>query len=263
MTGSAVRLIAGCLTAGLLLAACGGQATRWDPQPRGGSGGAAPAQAPGGVYVVQRGDTLYQIAFRHGVDWRDVARWNGLGSGELIFPGQRLRLTPPAGQPQVAARPAPASPPAAGSGRAASPPPARPAPAPTPAPRPREPAPAWTWPTQGELAYRFGDEGAIGRGLGVSGRAGQPVVAAAPGRVVYTGSGLVGYGEVIIIKHNDTYLTAYGHTRGTQVREGEQVRAGQRIAAMGEGPGQRPLLHFEIRVNGQPVDPLPLLPARR
>lgn len=252
MSAPPVRALLVVLLAGTLLAACGGQATRWDPGPR------QPTAASGGVYVVQRGDTLYQIAFRHGLDWRDLARWNGLGSGELIFPGQRLRLHPPPGGSAQAAR----QPPPAGERPAASAP-ARQAQAPaTPSPRAREPAPSWRWPTQGDLAYRFGDETALGRGLGIRGRAGQPVMAAAPGRVVYTGSGLVGYGEVIIIKHNNTWLSAYGHTRGTVVREGEEVTAGQRLATMGEGPGQRPLLHFEIRVDGDPVDPLPLLPAR-
>ncbi len=240
------------LISGVLLTACGGQATRWDPGPR------QPAASPGGLYVVQRGDTLYQIAFRHRLDWRDLARWNGLGSGELIYPGQRLRLhPPPGGTAQAARRP----PPADERPQATAPPRTASAPAASP-PRAREPGPTWRWPAQGELAYRFGDETALGRGVGIRGRAGQPVVAAAPGRVVYTGSGLVGYGEVIIIKHNNTWLSAYGHIRGAVVSEGDQVGAGQRLAAMGDGPGQRPLLHFEIRVDGEPVDPLPLLPAR-
>ncbi|MCC5867111.1 MAG: peptidoglycan DD-metalloendopeptidase family protein [Gammaproteobacteria bacterium] len=253
-------LLAVCCLAFVLIAGCGGQATRWEPGPQ------ARSQQPGsqpGVYVVQRGDTLYQIAFRQGLDWRDVARWNGLGSGELIYPGQRLRLTPPGGAGQAAA----ASPPAQrGSGDTRSAPAAsQPAPRQAPAaaaPRPREPAPQWAWPAQGQLAYGFGADGALGRGVGVSGSVGQPVVAAAPGRIVYTGGGLVGYGEVIIIKHNDTYLSAYGHTRNALVAEGDVVTAGQRIAAMGEGPGRRALLHFEIRINGEPVDPLPLLPRR-
>ncbi|TVQ49627.1 MAG: LysM peptidoglycan-binding domain-containing protein [Gammaproteobacteria bacterium] len=254
MSSGSVRpgLLALWLLACGLLVACGGQATRWDPAPR------QPQAASGGIYVVQRGDTLYQIAFRHGLDWRDLSRWNGLGDGELIFPGQRLRLhPPPGGTAQAARRPPPADerPPATAPPRAVSTPPAA-------AAQTRQPGPSWTWPAQGELAYRFGDETALGRGLGIRGRAGQPVVAAAPGRVVYTGSGLVGYGEVIIIKHNQTWLSAYGHTRGPLVGEGDEVTAGQRLAAMGEGPGQRPLLHFEIRVNGEPVDPLPLLPAR-
>lgn len=244
MSRARTWLLIACCLAALLLAGCGGQATRWEPGPRAG--------AQPGVYVVQRGDTLYQIAFRQGLDWRDVARWNGLGSGELIYPGQRLRLSPPSGTRQAAA-----SPPQRGSGDSRSAPAAS-----QPAPRPRQPAPQWAWPAQGQLAYGFGAEGALGRGVGVSGSAGQPVVAAAPGRIVYTGGGLVGYGEVIIIKHNDTYLSAYGHTRNALVAEGDAVTAGQRIAAMGEGPGRRALLHFEIRINGEPVDPLPLLPRR-
>jgi lipoprotein NlpD len=257
-----LRLLA-CACCIVTLAGCGGQAARWDPSP-------PKPTAASDVYVVQRGDTLYQIAFRHGLDYRDVARWNGLGSGNLIYPGQRLRLSPAGGTAQAGTARSPSAP-----GTSAGTPPRTPAPSAgatprsnTPAPRPaqparpREPAPAWAWPASGELAYRFGDTGALGRGVGVRGTIGQPILAAAPGRIVYTGSGLVGYGEVIIIKHNDTYLSAYGHTRDARVSEGDEVRAGQRIAAMGEGPGRRAVLHFEIRVDGEAVDPLPLLPRR-
>ncbi len=251
MNAASMRLVAACCLAACLLAACGGQATRWEPATRAGS--------QSGVYTVQRGDTLYQIAFRHGLDWRELARWNGLDGGELIYPGQRLRLSPPGGARQAAASPA-----QGGRSDTRAAPGASPR-APTPArpvARAAEPAPRWAWPAQGQLAYGFGADGALGRGVGVSGSVGQPVLAAAPGRVVYTGGGLVGYGEVIIVKHNDTYLSAYGHTRNALVAEGDRVDRGQRIAAMGEGPGRRALLHFEIRINGEPVDPLPLLPGR-
>jgi lipoprotein NlpD len=118
------------------------------------------------------------------------------------------------------------------------------------------------WPTDGEVVARFTDEHAAGKGITISGRVGQPVVAAAPGRVVYTGSGLVGYGALIIVKHNDQLLSAYAHNREILVSEGDDVGVGQRIATMGEGPGRRAMLHFEIRVDGQAVDPMQHLPPR-
>jgi lipoprotein NlpD len=109
---------------------------------------------------------------------------------------------------------------------------------------------------------KFGQSALGGNGIDISGRAGQPVLAAAGGEVVYSGSGLIGYGRLIIVKHNQTYLSAYGHNRELRVVEGDRVSAGQTIALMGEGPGRKPVLHFEIRRNGKPVDPLRYLPGR-
>ncbi len=253
--------LAGALAVLLALATagCGGQAVRWDPDQRASAPPPRGATTSADSYTVRSGDTLYQIAWRHGLDWRDVAAWNDLGDGALIYPGQRLRLTaPPGGQPSRTAT-ADSRPSAGGGGaRASSSGRERPA----PATRPAEPAPEWAWPVRGDLVYGFGDSGALGRGIGVGGSADQPVHAAAPGRVVYTGRGLIGYGDLVIIKHNETYLSAYGHTRSIAVTQGDEVSRGQRIAAMGEGPGQRAMLHFEIRVDGQPVDPMPLLPSR-
>jgi lipoprotein NlpD len=108
----------------------------------------------------------------------------------------------------------------------------------------------------------FDGKPGAGTGLLIGGKAGQPVRAAASGHVVYSGSGLIGYGQLIIVKHNDTYLSAYGHNESVLVREGEQIKKGQRIATMGEGPGLEPRLHFEIRRIGEPVDPRQFLPAR-
>jgi lipoprotein NlpD len=210
------------------------------------------------AYIVQPGDTLYQIAWRYSLDYRDLADWNELGRGNLIHPGQKIRLTAPEGWTR---RPASAPTPARSSTtRSASSGTDRRSPPPT---RTASPPPsAWRWPADGSLTGRFGSGSAGGNGINISGRLGQPVVAAAGGHVVYSGSGLIGYGQLIIVKHNDTYLSAYGHNRELRVTEGERVSAGQTIALMGQGPGRQPVLHFEIRRNGKPVDPLRYLPAR-
>jgi lipoprotein NlpD len=206
------------------------------------------------VHVVQPGETLYAIAWRHGLDYRVLARWNGMRNPDLIFVGQRLRLTPPAstGRP-VSSRPAVSRP---------SPSPAKQAPkrspsVPTaPAARRSTARPRWQWPTRGTVVSSFGSSKGIPSGIGIRGQLGQPIRAAAPGRVVYAGSGLIGYGQLVIIKHNDTYLSAYGNNNRLLVDQGQQVSGGEEIAEMGLGPGRTPRLHFEIRRNGTPVDPL-------
>jgi len=204
----------------------------------------------GQYYTVREGDTLYSIAFRHGLDYRDLARWNHIDNPALIYAGRRLQLFPPGSTSKQAK--------ASATSRAA------PAPksAPAPPPKPAGPPVAWVWPASGDVVANFGDPSSIGKGIDIGGRIGDEVRAAAAGRVVYTGSGLIGYGKLVIIKHNETYLSAYGHNDALYVEQGAEVQAGQRVAAMGEGPGKRPLLHFEIRVDGKPVDPLQYLPSR-
>jgi lipoprotein NlpD len=209
------------------------------------------------TYLVKRGDTLYSIAFRHKLDYKELARWNGIGKDYVIYPGQVLRLYPPYGR---VARSAPS----ASSGKN-TPPKARPR-APAPAPR-QQPAPPsgppvkWQWPvTNGKATLTTRPNG--GHGLTITGRLGDDVRAAGNGRVVYTGTGLLGYGQLIIVKHNDTYLSAYGHLQSVLTQEGATVAAGQRIATMGNGPQGSPMLYFEIRVNGTPTNPLSLLPQR-
>lgn len=259
--------------AGLVLAACGGRTTApvhtphphqpasaTQPQP-GASTVAIPAD---GHHVVVRGDTLYSIAWRYGQDYRTVARWNNIGPPYLIYPGNRIRVIPPTQQ---------ISPPLTTAGTARQPSPPLPAgqdrtgTARTPAPA--TPAPSatatgvinWQWPASGEL-LRVKTPTAE-KGIKIGGRIGQEVKAAAPGQVVYSGSGLVGYGRLIIIKHDDTYLSAYAHNHELLVEEGDSVSAGQQIATMGTGSEGRALLHFEIRRNGQPIDPLQHLPQRK
>jgi len=212
------------------------------------------------TYTVKRGDTLYSIAFRHKLDYKDLARWNRIGRDYVIYPGQTLRLSA-AGSGARATSP----PPQAGtppSRRTATPPKARPAP---PAPRqraiPSGPPVKWQWPVkEGTATLTSRPNG--GNGLMIAGRFGEDVRAAGLGRVVYTGSGLLGYGQLIIVKHNETYLSAYGHLQSVMIREGDAVTAGQRIATMGNGPQGSPQLYFEIRINGTPGNPLTLLPQR-
>jgi lipoprotein NlpD len=213
------------------------------------------------TYVVRPQDTLYGIAWRHDLDYHDLARWNHIGSDYRIGVGQILTLRPPArgaaGLPL--ARAAPPGPPATPRQTETRRAPVRSPPA-SAAPSASLPSTAasdaaWVWPTEHASPPRP----VPGGGILLLGALGQPVRAACRGRVVYVGSGLRAYGNLIIIKHGDNLLSAYAHTRELAVREGQEVLAGQPIAQMGTGPHQIPALYFEIRLNGKPVDPLPYL----
>jgi len=331
-----------------LLVSCAGS-----PPPPGGAGSTAPySQTPDGFYRVKRGDTLHAIAFRFSLDWREIARLNGISSPYTIYPDQMLKLsentlassspvtadqngvliatvplpsetatrpldtpvasttseatseTGTAAEPSktmatetkaipepsaqgaatedpAAAKPAsePASEPTSEAGRPApaattqtAPVQADAAPA-TPArnlPPPQMTVPTtatgdparWMWPTDGRILSSFRADDAARKGIDIGGQKGQPVVATAPGTVVYSGSGLIGYGELIIIKHSDRMLSAYAHNSKRLVSEGQQVGAGSQIAEMGINDRNQALLHFEIRVNGSPQDPLKYLPRR-
>lgn len=198
-------------------------------------------------HYVRRGETLFSIAWRYGKDAAELAHWNQLGDGSLIYPGQTIRLTPPPGYTASTTKPASKS--------------GNPAPQPLP-PVPTQAPPPWSWPTDGRVSVPFGGKPGSGTGILIDGKSGQAINAAASGTVVYAGSGLVGYGQLIILKHNDTYLSAYGYNASLLVKEGQSIKNGQRIASMGEGPERKPRLHFEIRRNGKPVDPRQYLPAR-
>jgi lipoprotein NlpD len=296
-----------------------------------------PPAPPGGSYRVMKGDTLYSIAFRNKVDFRDLASWNGIASPYTIWPGQDLKLAPPGHEshdnkaapshaaPVVVAATPPVSS-AAPHGTPPAPPPTQPAfqsvtdadvappavPAPAtttntpvvvagkpaesvvpvavPVPSPSAPnapaaAPApvenpsaatpivtsgasrnaggiaWRWPADGTMLKKFSSGDAI-PGIEIGGKAGDPVRSAADGVVVYSGNGLVGYGELVIIKHSDSFLSAYGHNRKRLVKEGEKVKAGQTVAEMGSSGATRDELQFQIRRDGNPVDPLQYLPAK-
>lgn len=254
-------------------------------------------------YTVKRGDTLYGIALDHGQDYKDLAAWNNIANPNLIQAGQVLRVTPPAAttaesgvvvraiSPSGGASPGAAGPRTEPSGakrpysdetlaqmqREGS----RPAVAAAPASKPAEPGKAaepakpaeaakppegeevaWAWPATGKLIGQFSESGA-NKGIDIAAKVGDPVLAAGPGRVVYSGQGLRGYGRLIIIKHNNTYLSAYAHNNALLVKEGQTVSRGQRIAEAGNSDSEVPKLHFEIRRQGKPVDPLKHLPEQR
>ena len=263
-----IMLLAVCF----LLSACAGPSGMAPVDDRS-RGGQRAQQVTSGSHVVQRGDTLYSIAFRYGWDWKALAANNNLNQPFTIYPGQRLSLDTRGGSSHRTAstRPVgrPATPPPAPSRPVASAPAAKPAPAPaarpTPAPAPK-PTPAatsasgWQWPAQGPLIARFQSNASLNKGIDIAGQLGQPVKAAAKGTVVYAGRGLLGYGDMIIVKHDETYLSAYAHNSRLLVKEGEQVNTGQPIAEMGSTGTDRVKLHFEIRRRGQPVDPLGYLP---
>jgi len=222
-----------------------------------------------GLYRVRRGDSLHAIAFEYGLDYRDIARWNSIRSPYTIYPDQVLRLKPPT--PTAHASP-PASKPAASPAsrpvsKPAAPAPARPAPSqassttPASAAAPAEPE-GWLWPVKGPVLSTFSAGDPARNGVDIGGRVGEPVVAAAAGQVVYSGNGLIGYGELVIVKHSERMLSAYAHNRRRLVQEGEQVRRGQKIAELGRDGRDRPLLHFEIRRDGKPVNPLNYLPKQ-
>ena len=239
--------------------------------------GAENAGKPG-YYSVKPGDTMIRIGLEQGQNWRDIVRWNAIENPNLIEVGQVLRVVPPqtdanvvaargVASPKVEARPLEtkpaAAPPVAGAAASAAASAANPASPPAPLPVPARDAddePAWAWPAGGTVVAGF-EEGKQ-KGLAISGKAGDPVLAAADGRVVYAGSGLRGYGNLVIVKHNNTYLTAYAHNQTLLVKEDQAVRRGQKIAEMGSSEAERVQLHFEIRRQGKPVDPARLLPVR-
>ena len=249
--------------------------------------GAENAGKPG-YYSVKPGDTLIRIGLETGQNWRDIARWNNIDNPNIIEVGQVLRVAQPGTDPSVAtAKPvqaakvetkpltpglpgaAASAPVAAASAPASAPAPAAEKPEKPPAPVTPPPLPAngreaedelnFQWPANGPVLSGFGD---ASKGVSIGGKAGDPVYAAADGRVVYAGSGLRGYGNLVIVKHNNTFLTAYAHNQTLLVKEEQTVKRGQKIAEMGNSDAERVQLHFEIRRLGKPVDPTKLLPPR-
>jgi lipoprotein NlpD len=293
--GTMLRIAAAAALAGMvLLAGCAKSTVVRSPSASRAPVSSTPSRPPasGRTVTVRKGDTLYRIAKAQGVSALDLAMWNRIAPPYTIHPGQTLRLSAPEApkparpnppQQAGAARPAPgASTPAtarpAATGKPASDKPGtrpvatsptRPAagtgsgkpaaPVATPAP---DAAFAWRWPADGNIVGRFIAGDPTRQGIDIAGKSGAPVRAAADGVVVYSGAGLVGYGELIIIKHSEQWLSAYGHNRARLVNEGQRVKAGDQIAEMGRSGASRDMLHFEIRFNGKPQDPLLALPKR-
>lgn len=246
--------------AALGLAACSSTVVR-TPSSRAGPPAVSQPKY-GATTVVQRGDNLYRIAVDNGITPLDLALWNGVQPPYTIYPGQRLRLYPQDGRsapPPV--RPAASStrPPATRPAATAA---ASPRPAAAPVPPPEADGLDWRWPADGQVVGTYAAGNATRQGIDIAGKEGQPVRAAADGVVVYSGAGLVGYGELVIVKHSEAWLSAYGHNRKRLVNEGQNVRAGQQIAEMGHSGAARDMLHFEIRYNGKPVDPQLYLPKK-
>lgn len=294
------RIVSLCVAA-TLLAACASQRPAPVVDRSAATKPASAAESPApmreakdGIYTVQRGDTLYSIALAFGIDPRDLARWNGIADPALLKVGQPLRViapdepvvatvTPvtPGGATEVrplppagAATPAtpapipPAVPPAAPP--AVTTPPAAVAPAAPPpvvaaVPAKPETRPEsslnWQWPAPGKVIESFDDP--RNKGIDIAGNEGAPVQAAADGEVVYVGSAVRGYGNLVIVRHTDEFITAYAHNSRVLVQEKQQVKRGQRIAEIGRSDADRPKLHFEVRHQGKPVDPLKYLPARQ
>ncbi|RTE66906.1 LysM peptidoglycan-binding domain-containing protein [Amphritea opalescens] len=269
----------------LMLSACGSN-SRYTPIDERSIGGRQPvkvvsSQSPG-QYRVRRGDTLYSIAFRYGLDFKQLARRNNIGADYQIYPGQVLSLNGSA--PRAAQRSSSVKP---------SQKPVAVAPTKTTKPVKRTTTPkvvaapvvatkkstststqkatkstaartlSWRWPTSGQIIQRFSSKGKVNKGINFAGPKGAPVYAAEAGEVVYAGSGLLGYGNLVIIHHNQKFLSAYAHNSRILVKENDKVKTGDKIAEIGNSGAARTMLHFEIRRDGQPVDPMLYLPRKR
>lgn len=214
------------------------------------------------THRVVYGDTLYSIAWRYGVDYKQLAKINGIGSPYLIKIGEQIKLKAVSGSPHQNNKTAPA---ARHTRQTKSP--ERPVASATGRKEQSRPVPKvsddWYWPAKGPLLNAYSKTGKINKGIDIGGKLGDAVYSTQAGTVVYAGNGLVGYGNLVIIKHNARYLSAYAHNSRILVSEGQRVRAGMKVAEMGSSGTSRPMLHFEIRREGKPVDPMVLLPLRR
>lgn len=251
----------------LVLAACAGPANRAPVVDRLPSRSLETQVSPDGYYTVKPGDTLYSIAMQFGLDWHELARANGLSDPGKLAIGQKLLVeglpsavdAPVAGGGGVEVRPVPDS--GTASGQVAKPIPMPTAPD-APAEKPPQNAASYgfIWPHNGALLKGF--KAGVNKGIDLKANVGDPVKAAKEGKVVYAGNALRGYGNLIIVKHDNDLLTAYAHNQTLLVKEGDQVKSGQRIAEAGKSDAPQPMLHFEVRKSGKPVDPMIYLPSR-
>jgi len=237
-----------------LLTACGsgGRAVA----PIGGVGGwtkpaVTPQQHAPKTYKVKKGDTLYSISWRYGLDYKQVARNNNIRSPYRIYVGQKLVFGSTKIRPSQTATPRQKT---VASSRTKKPEVSR--------PPVSSQSLKWRWPTKGKVVSTYSKKAAGRKGINISGQSGQQIIAAAPGKVVYSGNGLPRYGNLLIIKHNNVFLSAYAYNKTLLAKEGQYVKAGQKIATLGRTGTQRDQLHFEIRRNGKPVDPLKYLPKK-
>jgi lipoprotein NlpD len=213
------------------------------------------------THYVSRGETLYSIAWRYGIDYSRLAKRNAITSPFIIYPGQKILLK---GYSSVKAKPSKV----AAIARVS--PPSKPVRSKTTTKKTKSKKAValppkgwkWQWPARGKILARYSASSALNKGVDIAGALGQPVVAAAPGVVVYAGSGLRGYGNLLIIKHSERYLSAYAHNNRLLVAEQNVVKAGQQIAEIGSSGTDKSKLHFEIRRDGKPIDPLKYLPRR-
>ena len=205
-----------------------------------------------GTYVVRKGDSLYSIAFRYGLDYKSLARINGVRPPYTIYVGQTIRLRGSAKLPEKDSAPVATTSPRRSPSKVSKPP-----------PTPSAPISSWRWPLKGEVISPFSLAQPVNKGIDIAGDIGDTVRAAADGVVVYAGGNLRGYGQLVIVKHNDSFLSAYGNNEKMLVKEGEKVKAGKSIARVGKTAANVEMLHFEIRREGKPVDPLKYLPAQQ
>jgi len=236
------------LTLMLMLTACGSSRI-YVP----GIGAAERGKGAAGSHNVQRGETLYAIAFRYGLDYKGLAAANRIPAPYTIFVNQRIILTTttaPASRNVAPERQKNDT--KAKAAVAKKQPPSR----------SQESNLEWRWPVAGEVINAFSLAGKVNKGVDIGGKLGESVLAAADGIVVYAGGGLRGYGKLVIVKHDDKFLSAYGHNRAILVKEGEKVKGGQVVAEIGSSSPNQEMLHFEIRRNGKPEDPLLYLPGR-
>jgi len=211
---------------------------------------AAYTAATSGTYKVRSGDTLYSIAFRYGLDYKSLAKINRIQPPYIIYVDQVIKLRGSAKLPDSDS--GPVNRPTAKTTPKKVPPPVN---------VPNKPVGNWRWPLNGRVIGSFSLKHPVNKGIDIAGKKGDKVVAAADGVVVYAGGNLRGYGKLVIIKHNDNYLSAYGNNDSMLVKEGESVKAGKSIARVGKSAGDVEMLHFEIRRDGKPVDPMKYLPA--